>query len=95
MFKVVWAPRTGVTGSLSRRQQLSRAFHGYKYTAPPHWAAPHYNASNGDCTYCHGLFFLVWTCVRDGVLSLGRQLADRCEHRELSSGGASRWPTAG
>jgi hypothetical protein len=95
MFGVLWAPQTGGTRSLSRRRQLSRAFHGYKYTAPPRWADPRYNTSNGDCTYCHDLFFLVWTCVRDGVFSLGRQLADRCETGSCQVAGAGRWPTAG
>jgi hypothetical protein len=95
MFSVLWAPQTGGTRSLSRRRQLSRAFHGYKYTAPPPWADPRYNTSNGACTYCHDLFFLVWTCVRDGVFSLGRQLADRCEIGSCQVAGARRWPTAG
>jgi hypothetical protein len=40
------------------------------------------------CTYCHDLFFFMRrTCVRDGVLSLRRQLADRREPEKLSSGG--------
>jgi hypothetical protein len=95
MFSVLWAPQAGGTRSLSRRRQLSRAFHGYKYTAPPPWADPRYDTSKGDCTYCHDLFFLVWTCVRDGVFSLGRQLADRCETGSCQVAGAGRWPTAG
>jgi hypothetical protein len=74
---------------------MTRASHGYKYTAPRSSAAWLNNGSNGACTYCHDLFFLVWTFVPDGEFSLGRQLADRCELGELRSGGRGRTDECG
>jgi hypothetical protein len=82
-------------GSGRRQRRRGRSMVTNTLPHPPAPLGPSACQTRQTRTYSHDLFFLLWTFVPDGELSLGRQLADRCELGSGRVAGACRCADAG